>query len=255
MSCSVSAEKRIKRAAAAAGSACAVAIAASGGAAAAAPSVRMMVVGAGNVVLSPARSVAVGPASVRVGRRTCGVAAATPLAALADLYRIGGPAFALRDYGRCGGSGRSSGQLFVYSLDGESNHGQNGWEYKVDNRSGSTGAGDVSGPRGDGRLLRSGQQVLWFWCAAFAGGCQRTLALSAASTVARGATLAVGVTGYDNEARGTPMSDALVRLAGSAARTSAGRATLRAPSRPGRYELSATRAGSVPAFPETIVVR
>jgi hypothetical protein len=232
-----------------------LAFAAPGGAAAAAPTVQMMVVGAGNVVLSPARSVTVTSAGVQVGRRRCGALAATPLAALADLNRLGGPAFALHDYGRCGASPGSSGQLFVYSLDGERNHGQNGWEYKVDNRSGATGAGDPSGPQGDGHLLRSGQRLLWFWCASFAGGCQRTLALSAASTVARGAPLAVSVRGYDNDARATAMSGATVRLGQSFAESSAGRATLTAPSRPGRYTLSATRPGSVPAFPETIVVR
>jgi hypothetical protein len=215
-----------------------------------------MVVGAGNVILSPARTVDVVGASVRAGGRSCGALAATPLAALADLHRLGGPAFALRDYGRCGSSGRSSGQLFVYSLDGETNHGQNGWEYKVDERSGTTGAGDPSGAQGDGRLLRSGDRVLWFWCQAFAGGCQRTLALGAPRTVKRSSRLSVLVNGYDNEGRGRPMSGAVVRL-GHATGTSSGsgRATLTAPAVPGLYTLSAGRSGSVPPFPQTIAVR
>ncbi len=223
---------------------------------ASAPAVQTMVVGAGNVILSPARTILASAVSVRVGGRSCGVAAGTPLAALADLRRAGGPGFAIRDYGRCGASDSGSGELFVYSLDGETNHGQNGWEYKVGNLSGSTGAGDPSGPQGDGRLLRSGQRVLWFWCGAFAGGCQRTLEVSASSSVARGGRLTVSVTGYDNEGRGKPMSGARVRVAGSSATTgAAGRATLRAPSAAGRYALSASRAGSVPSFPETIQVR
>src|SRR6185312_4597248 len=103
--------------------------------------------------------------------------------------------------------------------DGETNHGQNGWEYKVNNRSGTTGAGDTSGAQGDGRLLAPGAQVLWFWCQAFAGGCERNLGLSASSSVARGGALRVRVTGYDNYGRGTAMSGARVRLGGASAVT------------------------------------
>ncbi len=184
------------------------------------------------------------------------MAGGTSLAALAELHLAGGPAFAIRDYGRCTASPGASGQLFVYSLDGETNHGQNGWEYKVDSRSGTTGAGDPSGAQGDGRLLAPGAQVLWFWCQAFAGGCQRNLALSAASSVSRGAALRVRVTGYDNYGRGAAMSGARVTLGGASATTGgSGAATLRAPSRAGTYALSATRPGSVPAFPQTVTVR
>jgi hypothetical protein len=194
---------------------------------------------------------------VRVGGRSCAVAAGTPLSVLAALRRAGGPSFALRDYGRCGSSPRNSGQLFVYALDGERNRGQNGWEYKVDGVSGTTGAGDPSGPRGDGRRLRTGSQVLWFWCVAFAGGCQRTLHLTAGvSTASRGGSLPVTVTGYDNEGRAAPMGGAIVTLGTDFASTSAaGTATLVAPSVPGSYVLSARKSGLVGSFPETIVVR
>jgi hypothetical protein len=220
------------------------------------PSVQTMIVGAGNRVLASARTISVTAASVQVGRRTCAVAAGTPLAALADLHRVRGPAFAIRDYGHCGASPSASGELFVYSLDGETNHGQNGWEYKVGNRSGTTGAGSTSGARGDGRLLRSGERVLWFWCQAVAGGCQRTLEVSAATAVSRGGRLSVRVLGYDNGGRGSAMSGAVVRFGRSSARTgSSGRATLTAPSAPGLYALTATRSGSVPSFPETVSVR
>jgi hypothetical protein len=252
MSSSVSAERRLRLLAAAG----VVALFAAPPAASAAPTVQTMVVGAGNVILSPARPSPASAASVRVGPRTCGVAAGTPLAALADLHAAGGPGFAIRDYGRCTRSTAGSGQLFVYSLDGERNHGQNGWEYKVGNRSGSTGAGDPSGPRGDGRLLAPGQRLLWFWCQSFAGGCQRNLGLSSASSVARRGTLSVRVTGYDNEGRGVPMSGAVVRLGASSAVTGgSGQVSLRAPSGGGRYALTATRNGSVPSFPETVLVR
>jgi hypothetical protein len=222
----------------------------------AAPVVETMVVGSGGVVLSQPHTVSASAASVRVGGRSCAVAAGTPLAALAGLDHLGGPPFSLRDYGRCGSSARNSGQLFVYRLGGETNRGQNGWEYKVDRVSGTTGAADTSGPRGNGRLLASGDRVLWFWCQASAGGCQRTLEVSAPSSVSRGRTLAVQVTGYDNEGRGRPVAGAIVTLGSDFASTnSSGRATVLAPSSGGHYSLSAKRGGLVPSFPETIVVR
>jgi hypothetical protein len=214
-------------------------------------------VGEGGVVLSPPRLLSAGPTVLRVGSRNCTVAAGTPLAALAALHRAGGPGFALRDYGHCDSSPRNSGELFVYSLAGEANNGQNGWEYKVAGVAGSTGAGDTSGPSGNGRLLSSGQQVLWFWCQAYAGGCQRTLALSPSTfTVSPRAALSAYVSGDDNEGRGRPVAGAIVTLGSDfASSASNGRATLIAPSAPGRYQLAATRRGLVPAFPETIVVR
>jgi hypothetical protein len=221
------------------------------------PSVQSMIVGNGGSILSRARTVTASATTVHVGSKTCAVAAGTPLAVLAAVRRARGPGFALRDYGRCGSSPLNSGQLFVYSLGGESNRGQSGWEYKVDHVSGSTGAGDPSGPRGDGRRLRSGSHVLWFWCDAFAGGCQRTLDIApAATTISPGAVVDVTVTGYDNEGRGAPIVAAIVTLGSDFASTGAGgTAALIAPGTPGRYALSASRRRLVPSFPETIVVR
>lgn len=226
-------------------------------AAARAPSVLSMVVGNGGVVLARARVVAASATTVKVGGHGCAVAAGTPLAVLAALRRAGGPGFALRDYGRCGAAAVNSGQLFVYSLGGESNRGQSGWEYKVDGLSGSTGAGDPSGARGDGRLLRPGARVLWFWCNAVAGGCERTLEVAPASTsVARGSRLSVTIVGRDNEGRGAPVAGAIATLGSEFASTGPdGRARLIAPASPGRYVLTASRPGLVPSFPETIVVR
>jgi hypothetical protein len=223
----------------------------------AAPRVQSMVVGAGGTVLSGARNVSAAATTVRVGAKSCAVAAGTPLSVLAALRRAGGPSFALRDYGRCGSSPRNSGQLFIYALGGERNRGADGWEYKVDGVSGSTGAGDPSGPMGDGRTLRPGSQVLWFWCVAFAGGCQRTLHLAVnASTVSRGGSLSTTVTGYDNEGRVAPVAGAIVTLGTDFASTGAGgRATLLAPSVPGPYAVSARKSGLVESFPLTIVVR
>jgi hypothetical protein len=216
-----------------------------------------MIVGTGGAILSRAQSVTAGVTTVHVGGKRCAVAAGTPLAVLAAVRRHGGPGFALRDYGRCGSSAVNSAQLFVYSLGGERNSGQSGWEYKVDHVSGSTGAGDPSGPRGDGRRLRSGAHLLWFWCNASGGGCQRTLDIApSAVSVNRGGLLNVTVTGYDNEGRGAPAVGAVATLGSDFASTdSRGQTTLIAPATPGSYSLSASRPGLVPSFPETIVVR
>lgn len=223
---------------------------------AAAPLVQSMIVGAGGAILSPARTVAAASTSVRVAGRTCTVAAGTPMAVLAAVRRLGGPAFTLRDYGRCGRSPIDSGQLFVNSLGGQANRGQDGWEYKVGGVSGSTGAGDPSGPAGDGRRLRSGVAVLWFWCRAGAGGCQRTLEVDpSASTIGPGGSLSVRVLGRDNEGRAVPVAGAIVTLASDFASTGAdGRATLVAPTSSGRFQLSASRRGLVPSFPQAVAV-
>lgn len=222
-----------------------------------AASVESMIVGSTGAILSPARVVTASATTVRIGARTCAVAAGTPLAVLVAVRRAGGPGFALRDYGRCNSTPRNSGELFVYSLGGEANGGQSGWEYKVDGVSGTTGAGDASGPNGDGRLLGPGEHVLWFWCRAFGGGCQRTLEVApSAVTVSPGTRVSVGVKGYDNDGRAAPVAGAIVTLSTDFASTGpTGRATLIAPSTPGRYRVSATGRGLVPSFPETIVVR
>ncbi len=238
----------------------AAALCTSAGAAAsvgAGPSVQTMIVGTGGAVLARARTVTASASSVRVGGRSCAVAAGTPLAVLAALRSMGGPGFAQRDNGPCGASARNSAELFVDSLAGEANSGQDGWEYMVDGVSGSTGAADPSGAFGNGRLLSAGERVLWFWCDAQGAGCQRTLEVSVPrSSVAAGGELTVAVTGFDNEGRGVPVAGAIVTLGSDFASTGAGgRATLIAPSAAGRYAVSAARRGLVPSFPETIVVR
>jgi hypothetical protein len=230
-----------------------VAVIAPGASAGAAPTVQSMVVGSRGQIVSSARSVTASATTLRVSNRHCAVGAGTPLAVLTDLR---GPGISVRDYGHCNSSPNNSGSLFVFNVAGEENHGQSGWEYKVNNVSGSTGAADVSGAQGNGRLLASGARVLWFYCHAGVGGCQRTLAVSAASTVSHGSRLSVMVTGYDNEGRGIPIAGAIVSLGSDFASTASnGRATLLVPSGRGRYSLTATRRGLVPAFPETIAAR
>lgn len=217
-----------------------------------APSVETMIVGTGGSILAGPRTVTAAASTIRVGARSCAVAAGTPLAALVAL-RV---PYLVRDYGHCGASPRNSGELFVYSLAGEHNRGQDGWEYKVGETSGTTGAGDASGAMGNGQLLRSGQRVLWFWCDAYAGGCQRTLEVSAARSVSPAGRLTVTVRGYENEGRGAPVAGAVVSLGSDFATTgSSGRATLIAPSSAGRYRLTASRRGMVPSFPQAVQVR
>jgi hypothetical protein len=222
--------------------------------AASTPSVEVMVVGRGGAILAPARTVSAAATTLDVAGRTCSVAAATPLAVLADLHAAGGPAFAVRDYGHCGGAPSTASELFVYSLGGERNHGQDGWGYKVGGAAGSTGAGDPSGAKGNGRLLYPGARVLWFWCEASATGCERTLEVSAPNAH-RGRPLTATVYAYDNEGRGVPVRGATLSLGGRRAVTGAGgRATITAPAAPGRYRATAARPGMVPAFPVTVTV-
>jgi hypothetical protein len=220
-------------------------------------SVQVMVVGNGGMVLSHARSVLAGAGHVSLGGRSCAVAAATPLAALIALRHAGGPAFALRDYGHCGALPADSSQLFVTSVGGQRNGGQNGWVYKADGLTGSTGAADPSGPLGNGRRLQAGAKLLWFYCQMGAAGCQRTLNLVPRSaTVAAGASLSVSVTGSDDQGSSSPIAGATVSLGSStASSTSDGVASLTAPAVPGRYELSASGAGMVPSFPTAVLVR
>jgi hypothetical protein len=223
--------------------------------AAAAPVVQSMVVGRGGRILSPARSLSASAASLTVAGRTCSIAASTPLAVLVDLRALGGPGFAVRDYGRCGSSPASSSQLFVYSLGGEANRGQDGWEYKVGGAAGSTGAADPSGVSGNGRPIQAGERVLWFWCEAAATGCQRTLEVSVSGRAIHGRPLTSTVYAYDNEGRGRPVAGAVVTLGSRRSITgSHGRATLTAPGARGTYRVSATRTGMVPSFPVTVAV-
>jgi len=224
-------------------------------ASAAGPAVTTMIVGPQGTLYGP-RSVDAAATAVAVAGRRCRIGAATPLSALSAAYGQRGPSFSLRDYGACSTDPADAGQLFVTTVGGFVNRGQNGWEYKVDERAGSTGAADPSGAFGNGRLLRTGDSVLWFWCDMTAnGGCQRTLVIAASSRVGPGGRLAVTVQGDDNDGRGVPIRGATVTLAGAGATTDArGQAVLSAPRSSGSYPLNAQAPGLVPAFPEAVSV-
>jgi hypothetical protein len=218
--------------------------------------VRVMIVGRTRTLLA-ARSVGLAGATLGVGGRRCAVAAGTPLAVLATVRHSGGPAFSLRDYGHCSRSPRDAQSLFVTSIGGDRNAGRDGWVYKVGERAGTTDAAGLSGPFGDGRRVRAGQRVLWFWCVMGATSCQRTLGVTIpTSPVAPGAPVMVTVTGFDDQGRGVAAAGATVTLGGSRASTDAGgRARLAAPAALGAYALGAQQPGAVPSFPETVQVR
>lgn len=224
--------------------------------AASAPRVDVMVVGKSRV-LGAAKRVTARAGTVRAGSRPCRYAAGTALAALAgrDGAR-GGPSFRVRDFGSCGRRAADAGALFVTRVGPDANRGRDGWVYKAGRRTGTTGAGDTAGPFGTGRL-RTGQDVLWFWCRMGASGsCQRTLQISAARTARRGAAVTVRVRGYDDQGRGVVVPGAVVVLGADRARTDArGLARLRAPDRRGGHHIRAARAGLVRPFPKRIAVR
>ena len=97
------------------------------------------------------RTVAAKEVRVKVGRKRCAAGDGTALAALVR-SRIG--RLGLRDYGSCSTRARDSAGLFVSSIRGERNRGQDGWVYKVGRRGATAGAADPSGAFGRGRLKR-----------------------------------------------------------------------------------------------------
>lgn len=219
---------------------------------AAAPAVETMIAGR-TAVLAPAASIRATAATVRAGGRSCRVAAGTPLAALAAARAAGGPAFRLRDYGSCSRRPRDAASLFVTRIGPDANRGQDGWVYKVGTRVGTVGAADAAGPFGTGRLLRTGDRLLWFWCVASSTGCQRTLAVSAPRTVAPAASLTVRVRGFDDRGRGVTVAGATVTAGDRTATTGPdGSAVLPGPWS-GTVAVAAVKRGLVPSFPEEVL--
>jgi hypothetical protein len=178
---------------------------------------------------------------VRASRRACKVAGSSPLAALAAALDKRDVPWHVRDFGRCERrNARSSGQLFVDRVAQDRNRGQDGWVYKVNDYAPAVGAADTVG-----RRLRKGDRVLWLYCVMDAGSrsCQPSL------RIVPGATLRVGVRAYDNERHAKPAAGARVTLGPASAIADAnGVASLVSPPA-GRYSLTATAPGAVPAFP------
>jgi hypothetical protein len=223
---------------------CLTALLAASPAAAAAPVVEQMVVFRDGDAVT--RTVAAKQVRVRVGGRRCTAGEGTALAVLVR-SRVG--RLGLRDFGSCSTRARDSAGLFVSSIRGERNRGQDGWVYKVGHRGATAGAADPGGAFGRGRLKR-GQRVTWFFCRLRDGGCQRTLALEARPEPG---TVSLTVRGHDDEGRGMPVEGATVSAGSVTSLTGAdGRATLALP--PGRHRLVAEKDGLVRSFAERVVV-
>jgi hypothetical protein len=192
------------------------------------------------------KTVSTRAAKVSVGGRRCTAGDGTALAAL---VRSKPGKLRLRDFGSCSRRAADGAGLFVESIRGDGNRGQNGWVYKVGRRAAGAGAADPGGPFGRGRL-RSGQRVTWFYCRMRDGGCQRTLELKVRPET--GALVAT-VRGYDDSGKGIAVAGATVGAGGQSAETdSSGSARLSLPA--GRYRAVASKAGLVRSFAERVEV-
>jgi hypothetical protein len=179
---------------------------------------------------------------VSVAGRRCTAGDGTALAAL---VRSKPGNLKLHDFGSCTRKASDGAGLFVRSIGGDANRGQNGWVYKVGRRAASAGAADPGGPFGRG-LLRAGQRVTWFYCRMRDGGCQRSLELKLTT---QPGTLIATVRGYDDQGDGVAVAGAAVRAGGASALTDAsGVARLALPA--GSYRAVATKVGLVRSFAE-----
>ncbi len=223
-------------------------------AAASAASVDVLVVGRLGTLVGP-QEVELRKQRPKVGGHRCAVSARTPLAALLGLRaRI-----VLKDYGSCGRSVRDAGGLFVQQVGPDRNRGQNGWVYKVGRRAGTAPAADLSGAFGDGKRLRDGQRVTWYWCVlSSSDACQRTLEASPAErTVDADGDLRVTVRGFDDAGRGVLVEGATVHLGSEMATTGEdGVAEVRVPSAArGELAVWAEKTGTVRSFGRHVTVR
>lgn len=185
--------------------------------------------------------------TVRVGRRRCGVARSTPLAAL---VRSDVPRLSLRDFGSCSRRARDGAGLYVRAIGRDRARGRDGWVYKVGNRQGTAGAADPSGPFGRGRL-RGRPRVLWFYCRLDdEGSCQRTLALRARP---ESGGAAVRVLAYDDQGRAVPAAGATVS-SGAASVTTDDTGFARIALSPGRHRVRAEQEGRIRSFDEVVTV-
>jgi hypothetical protein len=186
--------------------------------------------------------------TVKIGKRTCGVAAATALAALvrSDPGPIG-----FHDYGDCSRRPADSAGLFVKAMRGERNRAQDGWVYKVGRKLATAGAADPAGPFGNDRL-RGGDDVVWFYCRQFSNGtCQRSLE---ATTEFDAGRVTVTVRGYDDAGQGIEIAGATVHAGRRTATTDdEGRATLTLGR--GRHKIHATKNGAIRSFDRKVTIK
>jgi hypothetical protein len=193
------------------------------------------------------RLVTAAGAKARVGGKECVVGAATPLAALLH-SKLG--SIQLKDYGSCSKRPADAGGLYVKRIRGDLAKGVRGWVYKVGNKAGTTGAGDLSGPFGNGRL-RTGARVTWFYCHMKGSGCQRTLAIKP-KALGNG-QVKVTVKAYDDFGKPRAAAGATVVLGTASAKTDPkGVATFTA--QPGVARVHAEMKGAVRSFEERVSV-
>ena len=211
--------------------------------AAAAPRVRQMVVFRDGHALT--KRVSAAATTLNVSGRRCATGKGTALAVLARSH-VG--RLRLRDFGACSSRPADAGLLLVTGIGGDRNRGQRGWVYKVGRRAATAGAGDPSGPFGNGRL-RAGQRVTWFYCVR-ATDCQRTLEVRAEPTA--GGIVAT-VRGYDDAGDGVAVEGARVSAGAVTGLTAAdGRVQLALAS--GSHRLVARKDGLVRSFTELVEV-
>ena len=196
-----------------------------------------------------AKTVTAGRATVKVNGHLCAVAPATPLAAL---VKSRPPTLGLKDFGSCSKRARDGAGLFVNRIGRDVNAGQDGWVYKVGNRSGSAGAADPTGPFGNGRL-RNGARVVWFYCHMQGSSCQRTLAFTKVDTSTPGVLLA-RVKAYDDRGKGIPAAGVTVHV-DSATGTTDASGSARITTSKGRHTVHADGGGYVRSFDTPVAVR
>jgi hypothetical protein len=164
-----------------------------------------MVVSKAGVILQPT-TVSAHSFTIPVGSRKCTIAEGTPLAAL----KATGIVFHVKDYAKCSTKPSASAGLFLDRILTTSNTGSSGWTFKVNNRAGTAGSADASGPFGTGPLA-NGDKVVWFWCVFDANwACQRNLAISVPTAASPGSTITVTVTAVDDFGVAIPASRAKV---------------------------------------------
>jgi hypothetical protein len=194
-----------------------------------------------------AKTVSTAATKVTVRRHRCAVGARTALAALVRSKPAG---LQLHDFGSCSRHASDGAGLFVRSIAGDTNRGQNGWVYKVGRRAATAGAADTGGPFGRG-LLKAGQRVTWFYCRMRDGGCQRTLEVRLETEPGH---LTATVRGYDDDGKGVAVEGATVNVGRASGLTDAtGR--MRFAVAPGTYPVVASKAGLVRSFAERAKVR
>ncbi|HEX2070580.1 MAG TPA: hypothetical protein VHF90_02910 [Thermoleophilaceae bacterium] len=210
-----------------------------------APRIEQMVVFRSGAAIE--RRVSAKRATAKVGDRLCSIAARTPMATL--LRADPGP-IRFRDYGNCSRRAADGVGLFVTSIRGERNRGQDGWVYKVGRELGTAGAADPAGPFGDGRL-KAGQRVLWLYCRQRStGSCQRSLEID---TSVDGRELAVKVTGYDDGGNGVAVAGATA-IAGDERATTDGEGGATLTLKPGSYRVRAAKRGAIRSFSERVTI-